>query len=106
MPNDEEICALRSRFPILREKTYLYNCSQGALSDAVEGGMREYAASWRTSSSPWDEWMEAYEALRAEFARFINAEPDEVAIVTSASAGINPIASALRFDARSKRNRV
>ena len=103
MLTDQEICTLRSRFPILREKTYLYNCSQGALSDAVEGGMREYAASWRTSSSPWDDWMEAYEALRAEFARFINAEPDEVAIVTSASAGINPIASALRFE---QRNRV
>jgi selenocysteine lyase/cysteine desulfurase len=102
MLTDQEICTLRSRFPILREKTYLYNCSQGALSDAVEGGMREYAASWRTSSSPWDEWIEAYEALRAGFARFINAEPDEVAIVTSASAGINPIASALRFEQRSR----
>jgi selenocysteine lyase/cysteine desulfurase len=103
MLTDHQISALRSRFPILREKTYLYNCSQGALCDAVEGGMREYAASWRTSSSPWDEWMEAYEALRAEFASFINAKPDEVAIVTSASAGINPIASALGFD---QRNRV
>jgi selenocysteine lyase/cysteine desulfurase len=103
MLTDQQISALRSRFPILREKTYLYNCSQGALSDAVEGGMRDYAASWRTSSAPWDEWMAAYEALRGEFARFINAEPDEVAIVTSASAGINPIASALQFG---KRNRV
>jgi selenocysteine lyase/cysteine desulfurase len=103
VPTDQDISALRSRFPILRDKTYLYNCSQGALSDAVEDGMREYAASWRTSSSPWDEWMGAYEALRGEFARFINAEPDEVAIVTSASAGINPIASALRFE---QRNRV
>src|SRR6202789_2034820 len=103
VPADQDISALRSRFPIVREKTYLYNCSQGALSDAVEGGMLEYAASWRTSSSPWDEWIAAYEALRAGFARFINAEPDEVAIVTSASAGINPIASALRFE---QRNRV
>jgi len=103
MLTDRQISALRSRFPILREKTYLYNCSQGALSDAVENGMREYAASWRTSVAPWDEWVGAYEALRGEFARFINAEPDEVAIVTSASAGINPIASALSFG---KRNRV
>ena len=65
--------------------------------------MREYADSWRTSSAPWDEWVGAYESLRGEFAHFINAEPDEVAIVTSASAGINPIASALSF---AKRNRV
>jgi selenocysteine lyase/cysteine desulfurase len=100
MLSDEQITELRSHFPILREKTYLYSCSQGALSDTVEGGMRKYAASWRTSTAPWDEWMEAYEALRAAFARFINAQADEVAIVTSASAGINPIANALKFDGR------
>jgi selenocysteine lyase/cysteine desulfurase len=102
MLTDEQISELRSRFPILREKTYLYNCSQGALCDAVEDGLRKYTASWRTSAAPWDEWMEAYEALRGAFARFINAQPDEVAIVTSASAGINPIANALQFDGRNK----
>jgi selenocysteine lyase/cysteine desulfurase len=102
MLTDEQISELRSRFPILREKTYLYNCSQGALCDAVEGGMQKYAASWRTSAAPWDEWMESYEALRCAFAHFINAQPDEVAIVTSASAGINPIANALEFNGRNK----
>jgi selenocysteine lyase/cysteine desulfurase len=102
MLTDEQILELRSHFPILGEKTYLYNCSQGALSDAVEGGIQAYAASWRTSSDPWGEWVGAYEALRTEFARFINAQPDEVAIVTSASAGINPIANALQFGERNK----
>jgi selenocysteine lyase/cysteine desulfurase len=107
MLTDEQISELRSHFPILQEKTYLYNCSQGALCDAVEAGMRKYAASWRTSAAPWDEWMEAYEGLRYAFARFINAQPEEVAIVTSASAGINPIANALPFDAHNGgRNRV
>ena len=107
MLTDEQISELRTHFPILREKTYLYNCSQGALCDAVEAGMQKYAASWRTSAAPWDEWMEAYEALRCAFARFINAQPEEVAIVTSASAGINPIANALQFDApKGGRNKV
>ena len=107
MPTDEQISEWRSHFPILREKTYLYSCSQGALCDAVEAGMQKYAASWRTSAAPWDEWMEAYEALRGAFARFINAQPGEVAIVTSASAGINPIANALQFAGRNHvRNHV
>ena len=70
------------------------------MSDASEAGMRDFAASWRTSVAPWDEWIARYEALRATFARFINAEPDEVAVVTSASAGINPIATALSFNGR------
>jgi selenocysteine lyase/cysteine desulfurase len=64
--------------------------------------MQQYAISWRSSAAPWEEWMETYQALRDEFARFINAQPDEVAIVTSASAGINPIANALQFDERNK----
>ena len=98
----DQISELRSHFPILRENTYLYNCSQGALCDAVEAGLQKYAASWRTSAAPWDEWMESSQALRVSFARFINAQPEEVAIVTSASAGINPIANALQFDERNK----
>src|SRR5947209_6652075 len=44
---------------------------QSSKSDAVEAGMGAFAASWRTSAAPWDEWMEIYEALRADFARFI-----------------------------------
>jgi selenocysteine lyase/cysteine desulfurase len=99
---EPEIQKFRSRFPILQQKTYLYNCSQGALSDAVETAMEEYAASWRTSSAPWEEWIGVYENLRSEFAHFINAAPEEVAIVASASAGINPIASALSFDGRNR----
>jgi selenocysteine lyase/cysteine desulfurase len=102
MLTDEEVSALRSRFPILNQKTYLYNCSQGAMSDASEGGLRAYAESWRSSSAPWNDWMDVYEAMRAEFARFINAAPDEIAIVPSATAGINAIANAVQFDQRPK----
>lgn len=102
MLTDQQAAELRSHFPILRDKTYLYSCSQGALSDAVECGMRDYARSWSTASDPWGEWMGVYEGMRAEFAHFINASPDEVAIVNTASAGINAIASALNFDKRNK----
>jgi selenocysteine lyase/cysteine desulfurase len=108
MLTDQRISELRSHFPILQAKTYLYSCSQGALSDTVEAGLQEYAQSWRTSRAPWDDWMETYEALRTQFARFINAEREEVAIVASASAGINPIANAMQFDHRGfdHRNKV
>ncbi len=99
---DERISELRRQFPILESHIYLYNCSQGALSKAVQAGMQEYAESWRTSSAPWDDWMGKYDAIRDEFARFINADPDEIAILTSASAGINPIANAVQFDDRNK----
>ncbi|HEY1524792.1 MAG TPA: aminotransferase class V-fold PLP-dependent enzyme [Candidatus Angelobacter sp.] len=102
MLTDSQILEIRSRFRIFQRKIYLNSCSQGALSDAVEAGLEGYIASWHEQGSPWETWVDHYEAARAAFARFINASPDEVAIVTSASAGINSIASALSFRERNK----
>ena len=102
MLTDNRIQEIRSRFPIFHRKIYLNSCSQGALSDAVQAGLEDYIASWHQQGSPWETWVDHYEAARTAFARFINASPDEVAIVTSASAGINSIASALSFKDRNK----
>ncbi|HZS03830.1 MAG TPA: aminotransferase class V-fold PLP-dependent enzyme [Blastocatellia bacterium] len=97
-----EIQNIRSRFPILRHKTYASSCSQGALSTGVEAALREYITSWHEYGTPWDRWVAKYEEARAAFAAFIGASPDEVAITSCASAAINSIASALRFDRRRK----
>ena len=95
-----EIASLRARFPIFRHSVYLNSCSQGALSDAVEGSMRGLLESWDRFGSPWDTWVEQYEVLRGEFAAFLGAEADEVAIVPSVSAGVSSVASALEFSRR------
>jgi selenocysteine lyase/cysteine desulfurase len=102
MLNSSQVLAVRSRFPVLASKIYLNSCSQGALSDAVEDGFREYIASWHAHGSPWDIWVERYEAARSQFATFIGATAGEVAVVPYASAGINSVASALTFDQRRK----
>src|SRR5439155_10392465 len=88
----------RARFPIFGRRVYVNSCSQGALSADVEGAMSEYLQSWHESGSPWELWVEKVEELRTVFARTIGADREEVAVVPSASAGINTIASALRFD--------
>jgi selenocysteine lyase/cysteine desulfurase len=102
MLTDQEVRQIRSRFRIFQQKIYLNSCSQGALSDAVEAGLHDYIASWHEQGSPWELWVERYEAARTAFAQFINASPDEIAIVTSVSAGINGVASALNFTERKK----
>jgi selenocysteine lyase/cysteine desulfurase len=102
MLTDKQVHEIRSRFSIFQRKIYLNSCSQGALSDAVQSGMEDYIASWHEQGSPWELWVEQYEAARTAFAQFIHASPDEVAIVTSASAGINSVASALNFRERNK----
>lgn len=92
----------RKRFPVLAEKIYLNSCSQGALSLDVEQGMLEYLRSWHRHGSPWDIWVDQYESGRGHFAQLIGAEPEEVALVASASAGVNALASALSFKQRNK----
>lgn len=102
MLTDRQVHEIRCHFRIFQSKIYLNTCSQGPLSDAVEAGLSDYIATWHAEGSPWETWIERYEAARCAFAKFINASPDEVAIVTSVSAGINSVASALSFRERKK----
>lgn len=102
MLTDAQILEIRSRFSIFQRKIYLNSCSQGALSDAVQAGLEDFLTSWHEQGSPWELWVNRYEETRAAFARLINADADEVAIVTSVSAGINSVASALNFRERKK----
>lgn len=98
----EQVKSFRSRFPIFQKKTYLNSCSQGALSDNVEASLKDHLRSWNEQGSPWDLWVERYEAARSAFAKFIGARPDEVAVVSSVSAAVSTIASALNFEKRPK----
>lgn len=98
----QNIESFRKCFPVLAEKIYLNSCSQGALSQDVEEAMLEYLRTWHRHGSPWDIWVEQYESGRRQFAEFIGAEPEEVALVASASAGVNALASALSFKQRNK----
>ncbi len=102
MLTDTQIQQIRSRFSIFQHNIYLNSCSLGALSDAVQAGLENYLAIWREQGSAWETFMDRYEEARTAFAQFINASPDEVAIVTSASAAINSVASALNFRERKK----
>src|SRR5919205_4406160 len=92
----------RHRFPIFDQRVYINSCSQGALSDAVRGAYEKYLADWDEYGAPWEYWVERGEAARAAFAALVNAEPDEIAVTTSLSAGVSALASGLRFARRSK----
>jgi selenocysteine lyase/cysteine desulfurase len=87
----------RARFPIFGRRIYVNSCSQGALSTDVEAAIQEYVASWHEHGSPWELWVQKVEELRTAFAAAIGADRDEIAVMPSASGGINAIASALPF---------
>ena len=88
---------LREHFPILREKTFLNSCSKGALSLEVRQAYLDYLDDWERLGSPWELWVNKLEQARHLFAELINAEPDEVAVVTSVSHAVSALASAFSF---------
>jgi selenocysteine lyase/cysteine desulfurase len=93
---------IRHRFPIFERLVYINSCSQGALSDAVRDSYEDYLRDWEEKGAPWEYWVEREEAARAAFARLVNADPDEIAVTTSLSAGVSALASGLRYARRSK----
>jgi len=64
----------------------------------VEQGFPEYLESWHRYGSRWDLWVEEYERIRQQFAAFIGASPEEIAILPYMSAAIGSIASSSRHD--------
>jgi selenocysteine lyase/cysteine desulfurase len=92
----------RHRFPIFEQRVYINSCSQGALSDAVRAAYEQYLADWDEYGAPWEYWVERGEAARVAFAGLVNADPDEIAVTTSLSAGVSALASGLRYARRSK----
>jgi selenocysteine lyase/cysteine desulfurase len=93
---------IRHRFPIFEQRIYINSCSQGALSDSVRDAYGRYLDDWDERGAPWDYWVEKGEEARRVFARLVNADPDEVAVTTSLSAGLSALATGLRFAGRSK----
>jgi selenocysteine lyase/cysteine desulfurase len=93
---------VRHRFPIFERLVYINSCSQGALSDGVRDSYQQYLRDWDEKGAPWEYWVERTETARAAFAGLVNADPDEIAVTTSLSAGVASLASGLRYASRSK----
>jgi len=87
----------RKFFPIFEKKSYINSCSYGALSIQVEGAYHEYLRDRNTKGADWNSWVDRHERVRSLFAKLIGAHTDEIAVTTSASAGLSSIASSLDF---------
>ena len=96
--------SVRERFPVLERKTYLNSCSYGALATDVSLALQKYIEDRLYKGTDWEYWVARNDSARNAVAAFIGAEPEEVAVTASASAGINSVASALRFE--KPRNKV
>ncbi len=100
---DESVVRLwREEFPILRHTIHVGNCSQSAQSVRVRRAIEQYLDSWLDIGMDWDYWVEEVDRAKAEFARLINAEPEDISVTGSVSDAIASVASALDYSRRRK----
>lgn len=90
----EEVRKWRQEFPILSTTVHLANCSQSPQSKTVRHSIEAYLRSWREEGMNWDAWIAKVDAAKRQFARLINADPDEIAVTMSVSDATINVASA------------
>jgi selenocysteine lyase/cysteine desulfurase len=100
MSDHPSVAEFRAHFPALADTVHLASCSQGALSDAVAAALLEFQFTIRAHGAPWDRWMAKVAEAREGFARLVNADVDEIAVISSASEGAYHVASTRSWDAR------
>lgn len=101
--SDFDVARWRAEFPIFERKTYINSCSYGALAKSVRAAMTQYLDDRDERGSDWDLWVGKNEKLRVSYAKLLGAQPQEIAVTASASAGINAIASALDFSGKRRK---
>jgi cysteine desulfurase/selenocysteine lyase len=87
---------IRKQFPVTENSTYLNTAAAGPLPRATSDAASDYYLLMMNDGDiHWDEWLSKREEVRREIASLINAEPDEVALTTNTSSGMNVIIDAL-----------
>jgi cysteine desulfurase/selenocysteine lyase len=88
--------AIRQQFPVTKRFAYLNSAAAGAISIAARAVATDYYDKMMSDGDVhWNQWLAQREAARERIARFINAEPDEIAFTTNTSSGMNLIVDAL-----------
>jgi len=94
----------RNRFPIIkRGVNYQATCGIGILPDVGIQAIEDVKnSSTEIPEVNFDNFLNAHEELKAEFAKIINAEPGEIALAQSTSAAACRILNSLDYKKRNK----
>src|SRR5207244_9665605 len=105
MPSAGDVQRWRAEFPISARLIYLNNCSLTPLPTRGATALAEYARTWtELGGRAWyQHWVGLLDDLRADFARILGADVDEVALEPAVSAALVTIASSFDY---AKRNKV
>lgn len=87
---------IRKQFPVTDKLAYLNSAAAGPVSrmssDAASG---YYEKMMNDGDVHWNRWLADRETIRKKIAKFINADPEEIAFTTNTSSGMNVIVDAL-----------
>src|ERR1700704_4648954 len=87
---------IRKQFPVTEHLAYLNSAAAGPVSRASQAAATGYYEKMMLDGDVhWNRWLADREAIREKIARFINAEPEEIAFTTNTSSGMNVIVDAL-----------
>lgn len=73
------------------------NCSQAPQTTVTREAAESYLESWNSDGMDWDAWVGEAQLAKEEFARLINASPEEIALVSCVSEAVSAVASAIDF---------
>ncbi len=87
---------IRKQLPVTESFAYLNSAAAGPVSRAsFEAASGYYEKMMRDGDVHWNRWLADRETIRKRIAKFINAEPEEIAFTTNTSSGMNVIVDAL-----------
>lgn len=87
---------IRADFPIVKSCIYLDHASGGPIPLPVAKVIAEHQHEHvHEGDFAWPKWMKRRDEMRCKVARFINADPEEIAFTTSTSHGMNLVAEML-----------
>ncbi len=93
---DLDWAGVRAEFPVTENYAYLNSAGAGPVSRRVgEAAARFYRETMESGDRLWEDWLARRERARADVARLVNAEPEEIAFTTNTSSGMNLIVDAL-----------
>ena len=87
---------LRAAMPVAERWAYLDHAAMSPLTrpaaDALQAWLEEAV---EIGNPVWPDWVKRVEAMRADAARLIGAQADEIALVTNTTAGISLVAEGI-----------
>jgi selenocysteine lyase/cysteine desulfurase len=98
----DEIQSFRDEIPAVANEgqIHLNNCSAAPIPQRGLDARHECERIWVEAGNPWEQWLGKVNESKRLFAEMINAEEDEIAIVSCATQGFAQITSAFSYDER------